>query len=45
LLGASLDVGAGAWIVLHATVHDHVQGAVGLAVAAAVEPVPSGLAR
>ena len=32
-------VGAGAWVVSEAADGDHVQGAVGLAVAAVVEPV------
>src|SRR5690242_1888530 len=44
LLGASLDVGAGAGVIAHATQHDGVQGVVGCAVAAAVEPVSVGAA-
>src|SRR5215208_1958316 len=42
--GAALRVGAGALAVAQATDGDHVQGAVGVAVAAVVEAVAGGLA-
>src|ERR1700691_2518336 len=42
--GAALDVGTGGGVVAHAGDDDHVEGAVGLPVAAAVEPVASGFA-
>ena len=42
---AARDVFAGAFIAAHAGEHDPPQGMVGLAVPAAVEPVPVGLAR
>ena len=42
--GASFDVGAGARVGAHAGEHDPPQGMVGLAVAAAVEPVAGRLA-
>ena len=43
--GASLDVGAGAWVAAQAAEDDAVEGGVGLAVAAAVEPVRGLFAR
>src|SRR5262245_30568419 len=44
VLGPAFDVVAGARVVGHPGQRDDVQGAVGLAVAAAVEPVPGGFA-
>jgi hypothetical protein len=41
--GASCNVVAGAWVVTHADQHNCVQRAVGLAVAAAVEPMAAVL--
>ena len=41
---APFDVGAGTWVRAHAGEHDAPQGVVGLAVAAAVEPVAGHLA-
>jgi len=43
--GASLDIGAGAGVVVHAAERHDVQRPVGLAVPAAVEAVALGLAR
>lgn len=42
LAGAALKVGASAWVVADSDQRDSVQGGVGLAVAAAVEPVSAG---
>src|SRR4029453_18964312 len=44
-LGPPFDIGAGAGTEPHPDHHGQVQGPVGVAVAAAVQPVPAGLAR
>ena len=43
--GAPFDVGAGGWVGAHPGDHDPVQGVVGLAVTAGVEPVAGDLPR
>ena len=45
LLGPALDIGPSGWVAVHADQGDAPQGVVGVAVAAAIQPVAVGATR